>query len=1008
MSTQRFDSNADFLGDNSQPQKTTRLDGGFDVPDNNSSPASTQRLDDPFQTPASATAASTTRVNSSFMLPDDPSSQKPITPSASQFLLNGNSYQVISQIASSGEAEVFLVNRDGKTEVLKYYFTNFRPKEEVITQLQSINRSDVLSPLDFGYYNNRFWETSEYMEGGHLGDIAPLNDVKLFRDIIEKANEAIHACHVNKIIHRDIKPVNIFFRDKARTQIVLGDFGIASPIQNENDYRVTSVNRTSTYAAPELFTNIDNKGAINNKVDFYALGISLLELWQGKDPFHGISEFSIMRIKLEGRINIPSSLPDDIETLIKGLITIEPGKRWGYEETKKWLRGEPVKSYYETVQVTLKPFEFDRSKGLYAADFRELAYYMEQYPQKAERHLYSMIIAEWAKDASPDVFSELKNLVEKEYPNTAGAPPENTKAALTKAMYILDADKPFKSFDGSVWYSHSDLAQHIEANASHYKQDLAKPTSSFYLFLEARGMDDRAAKYRNYFQKFGADKAFHLLVLDLQDNILRVDGQDFSNVQQLTSVDDALQQKIIKDVTDPNSKVSVWLDAVHNYLTNNINRWRVLKQFNIDTLRYALRTGGLKIGNAEVSDVNEFTDLLRTQPGLFTDFSDAEGNRVKADYWLQNYQQSSLQDAVSTSRFFELPGLSITQMGALLGYLTRQEEAESFDIVVQYSDIIKKAVNGDDNRLSELTRPSETGLNQYIEQNRPAHLYAVELLEMVVNKINEINTSHHALAERVLFIINDSIDKHLHADFEKLKDHSQNYELVFNRVKVFAEKQLAAISGTLPYLQHWEKEQKLINKRISEIDTELDRELVKEHKNISEKFETMKKDYLKGKVDFLEKGKHFYAIFTYALGWSIAFLFFYFANSAPAVNPYVYQDSYYGISTSWLYIFGFIFLVVTPLKVRSVRNRWPDTGIMGSICDPIHRLVGKILYRPILKEMEKDPSSSINQRSADPEKNELLKAEQIIGGKRHNQKFEAISAIVSLPNDRLEMELAKL
>ena len=93
--------------------------------------------------------------------------------------------------------------------------------------------------------------------------------------------------------------------------------------------------------------------------------------------------------------------------------------------------------------------------------------------------------------------------------------------------------------------------------------------------------------------------------------------------------------------------------------------------------------------------------------------------------------------------------------------------------------------------------------------------------------------------------------------------------------------------------------------------------------------------------------------------------------------------------------------------VKRIRNRRPDTGIFGMICDPIHRLVGKLLYRPILAEMRKDPNSTINQKTADPKTNEIIKAENINSGKRNEMKFQELIRVISLSNEELQMELNK-
>lgn len=64
---------------------------------------------------------------------------------------------------------------------------------------------------------------------------------------------ALKECHRQKIIHRDIKPHNIFIKNrKAQKDYLLGDFGISKILENR-DYAVTATG-TQEYMAPEQFT----------------------------------------------------------------------------------------------------------------------------------------------------------------------------------------------------------------------------------------------------------------------------------------------------------------------------------------------------------------------------------------------------------------------------------------------------------------------------------------------------------------------------------------------------------------------------------------------------------------------------------------------------------------------------------------------------------------------------------------------------------------------------------
>ena len=79
------------------------------------------------------------------------------------------------------------------------------------------------------------------------------------------------------MIEQDIKPDNLFLSETG--VIKLGDFGLAVQLEHSCSKRSTQCG-TSWYIAPERY-----RGATELKSDVWSLGITLIELAEGKNPF---------------------------------------------------------------------------------------------------------------------------------------------------------------------------------------------------------------------------------------------------------------------------------------------------------------------------------------------------------------------------------------------------------------------------------------------------------------------------------------------------------------------------------------------------------------------------------------------------------------------------------------------------------------------------------------------------------------------------------------------------
>jgi serine/threonine protein kinase len=114
--------------------------------------------------------------------------------------LNNQNYTILRQIARSGEAEVYSMEQDGKKFAFKYYYPQYKPKDAILKKLKGLTHPDIIALIDHGIYAGRFFEISEFAEGGSLAEIIPVNTFRKIKEIVTETAEAMNYCHGHGII----------------------------------------------------------------------------------------------------------------------------------------------------------------------------------------------------------------------------------------------------------------------------------------------------------------------------------------------------------------------------------------------------------------------------------------------------------------------------------------------------------------------------------------------------------------------------------------------------------------------------------------------------------------------------------------------------------------------------------------------------------------------------------------------------------------------------------------
>ena len=126
--------------------------------------------------------------------------------------------------------------------------------------------------------------------------------------------------HENKIIHRDLKLLNVFLNDNMEVKI--GDLGVATKVDNDGDLNRTCCG-TPNYIAPEVLGQMGH----TYEVDVWSLGCILYSLLVGEPPFETQTSYdTLTRIK-NNDYHIPSSVGPLARNLIQKLLQHEPANR---------------------------------------------------------------------------------------------------------------------------------------------------------------------------------------------------------------------------------------------------------------------------------------------------------------------------------------------------------------------------------------------------------------------------------------------------------------------------------------------------------------------------------------------------------------------------------------------------------------------------------------------------------------------------------------------------------
>jgi serine/threonine-protein kinase len=154
--------------------------------------------------------------------------------------------------------------------------------------------------------------------------------------IVEQTSRALAAAHAADVVHRDIKPDNIFLvrpehGDEDEVHVKVLDFGIARQIETDGAplTKTGAVFGTMAYMSPE---QLDDTRSVGPSTDLWALAVVAYEAITGQLPFRGESAVSLWQAMQKGAFEPPSrvapALPAGLDAWFSRALDCEPEKRF--------------------------------------------------------------------------------------------------------------------------------------------------------------------------------------------------------------------------------------------------------------------------------------------------------------------------------------------------------------------------------------------------------------------------------------------------------------------------------------------------------------------------------------------------------------------------------------------------------------------------------------------------------------------------------------------------------
>ncbi len=256
-------------------------------------------------------------------------------------IVPGTRYRVLGHLGSGGMGSVYLVEHTelGKQFVLKALFRELAGRKDLVARLRQewrslarLNHANIVNVTDAGTSDNGVpFYVMERVEGETLADLLKREHalgVPRAVGIAAAVLDGLSAAHEIGIVHRDVKPPNIFVVSGGGVRLL--DFAVAK-LADQSSEVITA--RGVAIGTPRYMSPEQAKGQpVDARADLYAVGLVLFESIAGQGPFDDARDANDLLLshlsKAVPRLSqFHRGVSPELDDIVMGLLSKDPAAR---------------------------------------------------------------------------------------------------------------------------------------------------------------------------------------------------------------------------------------------------------------------------------------------------------------------------------------------------------------------------------------------------------------------------------------------------------------------------------------------------------------------------------------------------------------------------------------------------------------------------------------------------------------------------------------------------------